>query len=63
MAYYFQCETCKTKEVFSIPTFSEKKVHFHKGKMQDYESVICTGCISQKKRLKGNYIIIEKGNK
>ena len=62
MAYYFECETCRTKEVFSIPTYSEEKVHFHKGKKQDFETVICTSCISQKKRLKDNYIIIQKGN-
>jgi len=34
-----------------------------RGKKQDYESVICSSCVSQKTRLKGNYIIIEKGNK
>jgi len=63
MAYYFECETCRTKEVFSIPTYSEEKVHFHKAKKQDYETVICSSCVSSKTRLKGNYIIIEKGNK
>lgn len=63
MAYYFECETCGTKEVFSIPTYSEEKVYFYKGKKQDYETVICSSCISQRKRLQGNHIIIEKGNK
>jgi hypothetical protein len=28
------------------------------GKKQDYETVVCTICISKKVRLKGNYIII-----
>ena len=62
MAYYFECETCRTKEVFSIPTYSEEKVRFHKAKKQDFETVICSSCVSSKTRLKGNFIIIEKGN-
>ena len=60
MAYYFECETCNTKEYFNTyknpyiaPTLKAKK--------QDYETVICSSCVSQKVRLKGNYIIIEKG--
>ena len=30
------------------------------GKLNDYESVICSGCVTKKTRLKGNYIIIER---
>ena len=61
MAYFFECETCNTKEYFNTyenpyiaPTLKAKK--------QDYETVICSSCITSKTRLKGNYIIIEKGN-
>ena len=57
MAYYFECETCNTKEYFNTyenpyiaPTLKAKK--------QSYETVICKSCISKKVRLKGNYIII-----
>ena len=57
MPYFFECETCKKKEYFNsydnpyiAPTMKAKK--------QEYETVICTSCISKKVRLKGNYIII-----
>ena len=59
MAYYFQCKECNYKETFN-DTF-KMPVEVFEGKMQDYESVICTDCVSKKVRLKGNYIIIEKG--
>ena len=55
MSYYFECKTCKKKEVF----VKEKKDYkYLKYKKQDYETVICTNCISKKLKLKGNYIII-----
>lgn len=61
MAYYFECNTCNYRETFNdqfkIPSQALK------GKLNDYESVICSSCVSQRTRLKGNYIIIEKGNK
>lgn len=57
MGYYFECETCKKKEYFNIydnpyiaPTM--------KGKKQDYETVLCTSCVSKRVRLQGNHIII-----
>ena len=64
MAYYFQCNECKKKEFFNYVMQSEYygfKTPI--GKKQDDEIVICSSCVSQKTRLKGNYIIIEKGTK
>jgi len=59
MAYFFKCKECNYKETFNdqfnIP------VKALEGKLADYESVICNDCVSKKVRLKGNYIIIEKG--
>ena len=59
MAYYFKCESCDKEEVFR---YGEKEgvyhEYCHEGKKQEYETVICTNCISKKVRLKGNYIII-----
>ena len=59
MAYYFNCNECNYREhfndQFNIPSKALE------GKLNDYESVICSSCVSQKTRLKGNYIIIEKG--
>ena len=59
MAYYFKCESCNKEEVFR---HGEKEgvyhEYCHEGKKQEYETVICTTCISKKVRLKGNYIII-----
>ena len=61
MAYFFECNECNYKEHFN-DQFSIPKQALE-GKLNDYESVICSSCVSQKTRLKGNYIIIEKGNK
>jgi hypothetical protein len=55
MAYYFQCNECNKKETFNLTKQSEE---IKEGKKQDYETVICTSCVSKKVRLKGNYIII-----
>ena len=60
MAYFFKCNICKYKETFA-DTF-EMPLKVFEGKMQDYETVICDSCISNKTRLKGNHIIIQKGN-
>ena len=59
MAYFFKCNICKYKETFA-DTF-EMPLEVFEGKMQDYESVICDSCISKQTRLKGNQIIIQKG--
>ena len=63
MAYYFECETCNSKEFFNDTYNTEKFGYLNtpKAKKQSYETVICKSCISKKVRLKGNYIIIEKG--
>ena len=66
MAYYFECDTCNKKQVFSDDAnktkfqdyASNKLIQIFEGKKQDYETVICKSCISKKIRLKGNYIII-----
>ena len=60
MAYFFKCMECNYKETFR-DTF-EMPLKVFEGKMQDYETVICDSCISNKTRLKGNHIIIQKGN-
>ena len=61
MAYFFECESCNTKEYFN--TYENPYIApILKAKKQDDESVICSSCIASKTRLKGNYIIIEKGN-
>ena len=60
MAYYFECETCNTKEFFNYVMQSEYYgLKTPKAKKQSYETVICKSCISKKVRLKGNYIIIK----
>ena len=61
MAYYFECETCKKKELFVFTVEDnpiKDKVFFNKGKKQKYETVICSSCILKKDRLKSDYIII-----
>jgi hypothetical protein len=58
MSYYFKCESCDHQETFGdtfeIPTKALE------GSLADYESVICSSCISNKTRLKGNHIIINR---
>ena len=58
MAYFFTCKVCDHKETFQ-DTFEIPLVALE-GSLADYESVICNGCITNKIRLKGNYIIINR---
>jgi len=58
MAYFFKCKECNHKETFA-DTFEIPLVALE-GKLADYESVICSGCITHKIRLKGNHIIINR---
>jgi len=60
MAYFFKCNICNYKETFA-DTFEIPTVALE-GSLADYESVICDSCISKQTRLKGNQIIIQKGN-
>jgi len=58
MAYFFTCKECNHKETFT-DTFEIPLVALE-GSLADYESVICNSCITNKIRLKGNYIIINR---
>ncbi len=58
MAYFFKCKECDYKETFN-DTFEMPLVALE-GSLNDYESVICSRCVTKKTRLKGNYIIIER---
>ena len=58
MAYFFKCKECNYKETFN-DTFEMPLVALE-GSLNDYERVICSGCVTKKTRLKGNYIIIER---
>ena len=58
MAYFFKCMECNYKETFN-DTFEMPLVALE-GSLAQYESVICSGCVTKKTRLKGNYIIIER---
>jgi len=58
MAYFFKCKECDYKETFN-DTFEMPLVALE-GSLNDYESVICSSCVTSKTRLKGNYIIIER---
>tara|TARA_R110000850_G_scaffold40538_1_gene104305 strand:+ start:283 stop:465 length:183 start_codon:yes stop_codon:yes gene_type:complete len=58
MAYFFKCKECNHKETFN-DTFEMPLVALE-GSLADYESVICSGCITNKTRLKGNHIIINR---
>ena len=71
MEYYFECETCNSKEYFNYenqtkyPYLNPPKYHdlnTPKAKKQSNETVICDSCISKKVRLKGNHIIINRSN-
>ena len=42
----------------TLSWWSKQSDEVKEGKKQEYETVICTTCISKKVRLKGNYIII-----
>jgi len=58
MAYFFKCNDCNYVETFNDQFNIPKKAL--EGKLNDYESVICSSCVTSKTRLKGNYIIIER---
>jgi len=58
MAYFFKCNDCNYVETFNDQFNIPKKAL--EGSLNDYESVICSGCVTKKTRLKGNYIIIER---
>ena len=58
MAYFFKCNDCNYVETFNDQfNIPEKALE---GSLNDYESVICSGCVTKKTRLKGNDIIIER---
>ena len=58
MAYFFKCNDCNYVETFNDQfNIPERALE---GSLNDYESVICSGCVTKKTRLKGNYIIIER---
>ena len=61
MAYYFTCETCNKKEFFNDTYDTERFGYLNtpQGKKQDYETVLCTSCVSRRVRLQGNHIIIK----
>ena len=58
MAYSFTCESCKKTEYFNNPYKHSYVLSTPKGKKQDYETVLCTSCVSKRVRLQGNHIII-----
>lgn len=58
MGYFFKCNDCNYVETFNDQFNIPKKAL--QGKLNDYESVICSSCVTKKTRLKGNYIIIER---
>jgi len=58
MAYFFKCNDCNYIETFNDQFNIPQKAL--EGSLNDYESVICSGCVTKKIRLKGNYIIIER---
>ena len=58
MAYFFKCNDCNYIETFNDQFNIPQKAL--EGSLNDYESVICSSCVTSKTRLKGNYIIIER---
>ena len=58
MGYFFKCNDCNYVETFNDQFNIPQKAL--EGSLNDYESVICSGCVTKKTRLKGNYIIIER---
>ena len=60
MAYFFKCMECNYKETFA-DTF-EIPIVALEGSLAENETVICDSCISNKTRLKGNHIIINRSN-
>jgi len=73
MAYYFSCNECNTTSLFDNGSITNidpienylllRNIRGGSISLNQNESVICSSCVSTKTRLKGNYIIIEKGNK
>ena len=73
MAYYFSCNECNTTSLFNNGSITNidpienylllRNIRGGSISLNQNESVICSSCVSTKTRLKGNYIIIEKGNK
>ena len=52
MAYYFKCESCGKEERFALRDDNgEYHDYCNEGKKQEYETVICTTCISKIVRL------------
>ena len=61
MAYFFKCKVCDHKETFNyVMNTSYYGLAVNEGKKQLNETVICSSCITNKTRLKGNYIIINR---
>jgi hypothetical protein len=73
MAYYYSCNECNTTSLFDNGSITNidpivdylilRNIRGGSISLDQNESVICSSCVSTKTRLKGNYIIIEKGNK
>ena len=61
MAYFFRCDSCDHKETFSyVMNTNYYGLAVNEGKKQSNETVICSSCVSNRTRLKGNYIIINR---
>ena len=73
MAYYYSCNECDITNIFDNGSITNidpiedylllRNIRGGAINVDQNESVICSSCVSTKTRLKGNYIIIEKGNK
>jgi len=73
MAYYYSCNECNTTSLFDNGCITNidpiedylllRNIRGGSISLDQNESVICSSCVASKTRLKGNYIIIEKGNK
>jgi len=71
MAYYYSCNECDITNIFddgfitNIDPIEDylllRNIRGGAINVDQNESVICSSCVSTKTRLKGNYIIIEKG--
>ena len=61
MSYYFKCEICDHQETFNyVMNTNYYGLAVSQGSKQSNETVICSSCISNKTRLKGNHIIINR---
>ena len=73
MAYYYSCNECNATSLFDNGCITNidpiedylllRNIRGGSISLDQNESVICSSCVTSKTRLKGNYIIIEKGNK